>query len=295
MKRVIFLTLSLLLLFCFASCGAEEAQSIPDTSSLPEETASEPSEASEVIESSEESIEPETVEVLFIGNSFTYYNELSSIFESIAQSAGVNVHTTEVSVGSARLDWFCDPAQAVSRSVTNALESTTFDFVFLQEHSTRPYKEYASFTKAVGELCTRIREKSPDANIYLYETWGFAEDNSSLTSSGMTTKEQEQLLIEAYEKAGTECALPVSYAGIAHYRVYKETALDPYGNDRKHPSYAGSFAAALTHFYTLFPEIEKEAVTFAGELSEEDLATLRDIAYAVAHNDDPKSALEKPA
>lgn len=292
MKRIILMFLCASLLLLNVSCGEEK----PASESSKEESSDVKSkEESSFTEASEESIEESSEEesalptspisVLFVGNSFTFYNDLPVIFENIVKSAGVEATVRSVTVSSSRLEWFCDPSQSISKTFGETVDETVFDYVFLQEHSTRPYKDYDAFSKGIAEVCAKIREKSPDAAIVLYETWGFNENYSSLKEDGMTTKDQELLLLSSYEKAGEEHSLPVSFAGITHYKVYKETEYDPYHTDLKHPSYIGSFASALTHYYTVFPKASKESVTFKGKLSDKEFEDVRNIAYSVARNE----------
>lgn len=297
MKKFLISLLCASLLFGCASCSSEKET--PKTgesneeASIPSENVSkdEPSSAdvseepSEEISAEESEIPASPINVLFVGNSFTYYNDLPVIFENVVNSAGIEANVQSVTVGSARLEWFNDPSQSISKDFTKAIDGTVFDLVFLQEHSTRPYKDYDAFSAGITALCGRIREKSPDADIVLYETWGFNENYSSLKNEKMTTEEQEALLLEAYAKAGKEHSLKVSYAGMAHLAVYRETEYDPYHTDLKHPSYIGSFASALTHFYTLFPGAARDSVTFRGELSEKEFEDISQIAYNVAHDD----------
>lgn len=288
MKRFLPVALlcSLLLMpVLFSSCGGNGESSAAEQSRASSEASAvsgdDPGSVSE-----EQSAAPrEPVDVLFVGNSFTFYNDMPETFASVAQSAGIPVRVTAVTFESARLEWFYDAGRSISKTLSEALEQAEFEIAFLQEHSTRPYKQYASFSAAAAKLSDLIGKSSPDCRIFLYETWGFAEDNGTVQSEGMTTGSQEKLLLDAYENAGKECGLSVSYVGISMYRLYKDTAIDPYAKDRKHPSPAGSFLAALTHFYTVFPETEKDAVTFRGELDEETFASLKDAAYATAHDE----------
>ena len=294
LKRILCLCICLLTVFAVCACGGGEgseetpAASSEAVSGLPSEQPSEePTESSEV---SEEVEEP--VRILFLGNSFTYYNDLPGMFGEIAASAGKQVEVVGVTIGSARLDWFVTSSESVCKQLNQVLEETVFDYVFLQEHSTRPYKDYALFERGAVAVLKKIRKSSPDCKAILYETWGFHEENESIRKEGMTTRAQEQKLLDAYETLAEEIGAAVSYAGVSVYRVYKDAEYDPYHEDLKHPSYVGTLAAALTHFYTLFPEAEKDSVTFRGEVSDDCFAAVAEIAYAVAHDDAVKSHFE---
>lgn len=303
MKRILCLMLCGMVLLGLAACGEAEAPAESSASAERSEAAvesgaesSEASAESETsAESSEEPVAEDPINILFLGNSFTYYNDLPAVFDSICKSAGKNVNVDSVTVGSARLDWFVTSSEAVCKTLNDKLSKQTFDYVFLQEHSTRPYKEYARFSRGAVAVLEKIRKSSPDCKPILYETWGFHDENSSLTEQGMTSKEQELLLIDAYEKLGGEMGAEISYAGVSFYRVYRETSADPYGNDLKHPSYAGTYTAALTHFYMLFPDAKQDDVQFDGEVDAETAKAIRAICYEVAHAEDKKAELEAKA
>lgn len=231
------------------------------------------------------------IDVLFVGNSFTYYNEMPGIFEDIAKSAGISAKVRSVTEGSARLEWFVDPEQSVSAEFTEALDKAGYEYVFLQEQSTRPYKNYDKYVSGIDSVRQRILEKSPEAKIFLYETWGLAEDHESMAENGLTTLSMEQLLFDAAVSAGEETDLPVCFAGVSMYRMYKDTEFSPYHTDLKHPSYKGSVEVALTLFYSVFPDAEKDAVTFDRGLDGDCMDQLKAIAYTTAHSEDPASLL----
>ena len=71
--------------------------------------------------------------VLFVGNSYTFVNELPGMFAKLAGSAGVDVATTMVAEGGATL---ADHASAAE--TTAALASERWNYVVLQEQSEIP-------------------------------------------------------------------------------------------------------------------------------------------------------------
>ena len=282
MKRILCIFLCFCTLFAVAACGKD---------GIPVESSDVPAESSEIPAESSEPVAEEPISVLFLGNSFTYNNDLAGVFDEICKSAGKQVDVLGISIGSARLDWFVTPSEGVCKTLTAKLGEQTFDYVFLQEHSTRPYKDYEAFKKGAGDVMEKILKSCPDCKPILYETWGFHEENSSLIEQGMTTKDQELLLLDAYENLAGEMGAAISYAGVSFYRIYKETECNIYADDRKHPNYAGTYAAALTHFYTLFPNAKQEDVTFCGRVDEAEAKIIRGVCYEVAHSENPRGFL----
>ena len=71
--------------------------------------------------------------VLFIGNSYTYYNNLPKLLESIAESekAGPRIQTEVSLSGGKSLQWHWENKKALE-----AVRRGGWDFVVLQEHST---------------------------------------------------------------------------------------------------------------------------------------------------------------
>ena len=73
--------------------------------------------------------------VLFIGNSYTYYNSLASIFRTLAAKAGYRVKVSEITKGGYTLEKFADPSDAEGKRVADALDEKNagkYDFVILQ-------------------------------------------------------------------------------------------------------------------------------------------------------------------
>ncbi|MBO4409240.1 MAG: leucine-rich repeat protein [Spirochaetales bacterium] len=188
--------------------------------------------------------------VLFIGNSFTYYNDMDQTVARIARDAGWNVVVTRITIGSHNLSQFADPADEGGRQVLEALEGADdFDFVVLQEQSTRPLNNPNLFGSGVSSLVSLVRKTQKDCRVLLYQTWGFPAG-----VSGSTTVEQmEQNLYNAYSKVATELGLGLSPVGRAFSKVRAEhPEIELYNPDGRHPSPEGSYLAACVHAAVIF-------------------------------------------
>ena len=284
------MTILMLLLTGCASTPPDVRES--DTSTEP--SAEPPADSSETLESSESSTQqPEetmkkTYSILFIGNSYTYYNDMpTALFEKMATAAGYSVEVTAITKGAHTLAKFADPTDEYGAKVEAALNSDTrYDYVILQEQSVLPAtNDPAEFYRAVRNLYDRIRLNR--AKPILYSTWGRKTGNSTLSTNGWTNESMTWRLAAAYGAIGDETRTSVAHVGLAFYDVYtSQSKIDLYDADYTHPSYAGSYLAAATLFAKIF-DVDPTTLTFTGELSGEQAAILLEAAR--------KAVFETPA
>lgn len=232
----------------------------------------------------------EPVSVLFIGNSYTYYGELWSVFQKIAYSAGYNVNVDSVTEGSHRLYQFADPSDVRGSVVERKLSENIYDIVFLQEQSVDPITNYARFESGATTLYNRIMRHNPDCRVILYQTWGRKTGSDTLTTDnrGWTNETMTYDVRYAYAKLGETLGLEVSPAGTAFFDVYSNHAdtIELYNADLQHPSEIGTYLAALVHFQTVFGN-KLDQVTYNGGQSSDIVKILKQAA-----KDAPANALK---
>lgn len=190
--------------------------------------------------------------VLFIGNSYTYVNELWNIFLSIAKEEGfTNVSTDQVTDGGYTLIGFANPEDRMGKKVEEKLTENSYDFIFVQEQSLRPAISPDLFYEGAEALHERIAKTG--ARDIFYMTWGRKEGCPELDAYGMTYLDMVQKLAAAYEGMGEKLGVPVSAAGAAFYKVsLSHPEIELYHADMSHPSLAGSYLAGLCHYAALF-------------------------------------------
>lgn len=224
--------------------------------------------------------EPEkTYNVLFVGNSYTYYNDMPTmIFHKILTREGYDVKVNAITCGGYYLSQFADPNNKYGAQVYEALspEATTkYDYVILQDQSISPALDdmRGAFYDAARTLVELVRESG--AEPIFYATWSRKNGSSILTDHGWTTEDMTFRLAAAYTAIAEELDVKVAYAGLGFAEVYSKTsAVDLHDPDRSHPSYAGSYLAALTFYSTIFGKDPVE-VEFKGSLKDNEADAIK--------------------
>jgi hypothetical protein len=174
--------------------------------------------------------------VLFVGNSFTYYNNLPSIVAAFAAGAqgGRPVLTKDQTIGGATLEklWHL-------RTTKSLLTEAQWDVVVLQEQSSRPIVSPERMLEAIRSFDVAI--KGNGARTILYLTW-----------ARHAAPEEQKVLNEAYAKAADDIQALVAPVGPA-WQIALE--LNPHlvlhAADGRHPSPLGSYVAACTLYLVI--------------------------------------------
>lgn len=90
--------------------------------------------------------------ILFIGNSYTYYNDLDILFEKICREGGKQVNAFRVTAGGRKLFQFKDASDPVTQELQSALQHRQYEVCFLQEQSLLPIKDYDTSPSAIMNL-----------------------------------------------------------------------------------------------------------------------------------------------
>ena len=266
-KRLIALLLLAVLLLPTAACdrGQSPADTSPDTTA-PEATA-EPTAPPATDPVTDPATDPETTvpetepplgtteldkskpyKILFIGNSYTYYNNMPArYFGEIMQAAGYKVKIMSLTKGGWTLLNSSNARDELGSKVDSILKNQEFDFVVLQEQSMTPAVNIGSFYNAVKRLDNKIRESG--ATPVLYATWGRKQGSGDLTAYGLTAETMTWKLAAAYEHMGETHDIPVAHVGLAFWDIVQnERRVNLFDTDLSHPNAAGSYLAALTIF-----------------------------------------------
>ncbi len=220
------------------------------------------------------------MKILFIGNSYTYFNDMPNVqFPKIAQACGVPAETEMIVHGDWYLDRFANPEDEMGREVRRAFSENRYDFVVLQEYSVIPACDPARFFDGARDLCALARENG--AKVLFYSTWARKDGHETYGITNWTHETMTYRLAASYRAIADELSADAAYAGLAFRNVYvNHPELELYNvNDLNHPSEKGSLLAAMV----LFEKITgKTDIPYLGILTEEEENILRAAAAKAA-------------
>lgn len=232
----------------------------------------------------------ETIKILFIGNSFTYYNDMPETVEQLASSMGYQLDVDSVTRGSTYLyQWTTTGHEAKSLLDTHFASPINYDYIIIQGQSKESYSDYDRFLSGATSLVDYLKEKSPNAIIRLYETWGFPE---GVDETYTTIEVQEAEIRKRYENLSIALGeVGIHYVGKAFTDAYynypaASSGIHLYDADMRHPSDHGSYLSALVHLASIIKADIREATyipegfTYDASFSAETIAaSLKEVAY----------------
>lgn len=202
-------------------------------------------------------VKSDSLRVLFIGNSFTYFNELPQTVSQIAASQGIKLSATQFAPGGYYMKQHVE-----HEKLQKLIRQGGWDFVVIQEQSAALAMPSDTVLQnsypAAHTLDSLIHAHNAAARVVFYMTWGHKDgcqeevDNYPLIYSyeGMQDRLRINYLEMTYRNKAW-CA-PV---GMAWQQIRKERPdYVLYMPDRSHPSMLGSYLAANVIFCTLFPK-----------------------------------------
>lgn len=210
----------------------------------------------------------QTNKVLFLGNSYTYVNNLPELISTMVSSSGEAFSYQMNALGGCTFQQHC----SVSPSY---IQQGGWDYVVLQEQSQLPSFPEDQFMQEsypyAESLCSMIRDYNPDAKIVFYMTWGRKngdQQNCPYYPPLCTYQGMDSLLNLRYMMMAEDNHAWVSPVGaVWHYIRDHYPDLELYQSDESHPSYLGSYVAACC-FYTVLTGRNPRNITWNGALDE---------------------------
>jgi hypothetical protein len=188
---------------------------------------------------------PDALKVLFIGNSYTFANNMPRIFASLVHSGN---SSKPLKIYSSSFPSYTLREHLNDNRTLSALEHEgPWDYVVLQERSYFPITEPKQMEDACVELNKKI--KGIGARTVLLQTW-----------ADLKTPEYQPVINNVCRKIGNRIGATVVSAGEIWPSAARSAQL--YGEDGHHPSVAGSFLVACCLYKAL---LGKDPRTLPGE------------------------------
>jgi hypothetical protein len=196
--------------------------------------------------------------VLFLGNSYTYYNDLPKIFKLLSKSGGYDVLSDSITKSGGSLIYFSDTESILTKTKSkvaatfNEKLKTKWDVIVLQEQSQVPSipKDCKDeMYPMVRELNTKITKAG--AQPMLFMTWGYLDGDKE--NGYATYEDMQEGLRKGYMGIAQELSLPVSPVGLAFLNAkQKDKNIKLWDDDGSHPSVEGSYLAACVFYDKIF-------------------------------------------
>lgn len=193
----------------------------------------------------------DTSDVLFIGNSYTYYNNLPQMVANMATSFGDHINYDSNTPGGATLSNHAGNAMTYTK-----INSNVWDYVVLQAQSQEPSFPDSQVDTQTIPYAIQIADSVYDHNfctdVMMFMTWG-RENGDPQWVPISTYDGMQSRLRSAYMRMADSVQGSVSPVGVAwkHIRDNHPT-IQLYAGDGSHPSMEGSYLAACTFYASIF-------------------------------------------
>ena len=221
--------------------------------------------------------------VCFLGNSYTYTNDLPKLISDLADADGNTLVKDQNTPGGYTLEGHSSNATSLSKIASN-----NWDFVVLQDQSQLPSFPWEQVTEDVfpyGEILSdSIRSANECAVPLFFNTWGRRDGDDQWDSINTFTK-MNQRLYTAYSYMADKNSGMLAPAGIGFEHIANDgtapiTHSSLYVGDGSHPSVYGSYLAACIFYEVIFEENSEGNTFYPGAIS----ATTANYIQTVAHH-----------
>ena len=216
--------------------------------------------------------------MLFIGNSYTYVNNLPSTFAELARAGGHPVETGMAAKGGLRL-----LDHELSSETQKMIQSAQWTYVALQEQSLIPSIQFSRDETMYPSARALVKtiEASGGTPIF-FMAWAH---QGGWPENGLPNYEAMQFAVnQSYLEIAYELNAPVAPVGSAWMtatRFYPQLRL--WQEDGSHPSEQGTYLAACVFYATIFRE-SPEGLSYRANLSKEIAGQLQKIAAETVLN-----------
>jgi hypothetical protein len=205
----------------------------------------------------------DSISVLFIGNSYTYVNDLPTMLRDL--SASLN---KEVTIGSKTNGGFTFQSHVNDPLTFAAINQNLWDVVVIQGQSQEPSFPTGQVNTAsypyVMQLSDSVLANNACSNVMYFMTWG-RQNGDPQWDSINTFDKMNGRLYNTYRRFADSADAMVAAVG-ASWKYVRDTypTINLYSGDGSHPSVEGSYLAACTFYASLFRQSPVGATYIAG-------------------------------
>ena len=206
----------------------------------------------------------DSASVLFIGNSYTYYNDMPGLFQGLSSSLGKATYVDSKVNGGATMQVHANDPVSYQK-----MNSSNWDYVVLQAQSQEPSFPYGQVNSQTLPYAVQLADSAHSiydcSQAMFFMTWG-RENGDPQWDSINTFDKMNERLRNAYLRFADSSGSSVSPVGVAwKYVRDNHPGISLYTGDGSHPKPAGSYLAACTFYASIFHE-SPEGSSFYGGL-----------------------------
>jgi PKD repeat protein len=201
----------------------------------------------------------DTLSVLFLGNSYSSYNNLPQLVQSLSSSAGKTLIIDSNMPGGMTISGHVNNATSIAK-----ISQGNWDYVVIQEQSQIPsidYYRYNEMYPAMTNLKSLIEQYNPCAKIITYMTWG-RQYGGQQCGPGATYcspvfvdfNHMQDSLTSAYLEISEQLNIQCAPVGLTWQNILNDTTLILHSNDNSHPNIDGSYVAALSIYSSIWKQ-----------------------------------------
>jgi hypothetical protein len=187
---------------------------------------------------------PKTMQVLWIGNSYTAVNDLPAVVEAMVNEghAGMRMKSHRYLSGGKDWRWHHDDPKSQAAAL---VRKGGFDFVVLQDQSAGAIARRKDMMDYGAKFAELIRSRGGEPVFYC--TWARA----SRPHTG-SLDEDYRLIVSGYEELARRHKAPLAPVGPAWREALRQRPkLVLHASDGSHPTPAGTYLAACVFYATL--------------------------------------------
>lgn len=216
--------------------------------------------------------------ILFLGNSYTFVNDLPAMLTDMAGHGGHGIDYQTIATGGESLQ-----QHLASNSDLQAINSGHWDYVVLQEQSQIPSVENSRETEmypAVRGLVDSIRASGAKPMLFL--TWAHRD---GWPENGLADYDTMQSgITDGYETIAQQLGVTVAPVGVTWQKAEKADYFRGlWQDDGSHPTVTGTYLAACVFYATFFKQ-DPPAASVDG-VADDVGAALRGLAHDVVLTD----------
>lgn len=221
----------------------------------------------------------DTLRVLFVGNSYIYYNNLIQMVSLLSDSMDTKLICTKTTVGGAHLGEHWTGLRGLNSK--KLIEKNRYDIVVIQDNSMWPIEHADSLQWYGAKFCSLIKLRG--ARPFVYNTW-----------SRKKTPQTQAKINQSYGQLAKTCGAGIVPAGNCFQEIIQlKPEWELYHSDGSHPSYLGTFVAAMAFVKaftgkvpervpTVFNYYDKDGETFRiMQVSPEEISVARSVVSRI--------------